>query len=236
MAKVKGILFDYGHTLVFFPHRNRTHLLATENVQKALQDLGVSVQISRIQALIDKFAHGRDDMVVGMEEEFREILSILEVDDYGQDDLERIIQAHWRPYVQNACLRAGANKLLEYLKELGFKLGIVANIWSGGMNPVLERLGLDKFFDTTVASIDVGFQKPDPKIFHLALDRLKLTPEQVIMVGDDPRADVQGAHDLGMGTVRLMRGPNRAKPDLVNPDFKIRNLSTLASIAHTYDY
>ena len=120
------------------------------------------------------------------------------------------------------------------MKKMEFKLGIVANIWSGGMNPVLERLGLEKFFDTTVASIDVGFKKPDPKIFHLALDHLELSPEEVIMVGDNPRTDIQGAHNLGIGTVRLMRGPNRTKPDLVEPDFKIRNLSALASIVQAY--
>lgn len=230
MAKLKGILFDYGHTLVYFPQIEKTHLVAARNVQKVLQALGVSVDSSRIQTMVGSFAHRADDAVMNMEEEFIEILHILGVVSYNQDDLQEIIQAHWRPYTQNVRVRIGVNKLLKYLKKMGFKLGIVANIWSGGMNPVLERLGLEKFFDTTVASIDVGFKKPDLKIFHLALDHLELSPEEVIMVGDNPRTDIQGAHNLGIGTVRLMRGPNRTKPDLVDPDFKIRNLSALASI------
>ncbi|MDI6905854.1 MAG: HAD hydrolase-like protein, partial [Candidatus Bathyarchaeia archaeon] len=49
-------------------------------------------------------------------------------------------------------------------------------------------------------------------------------------VEDNPRTDIQAAHELGMVTVRLMRGPNRTKPNLVAPDFEIQNLSTLASI------
>jgi len=172
--------------------------------------------------------------MMNMEEEFKEILHILGVENYSQDHLQEIIHIHWRPYIQNACIRRGVKKLLEYLKKMGFKLGIVANIWSGGMNPVLEREGLDKFFDTTVASINVGFKKPDPKIFRLALDCLELSPKEVIMVGDGPKTDIQGAYNLGIRTVRLMRGPNRTKPDLVDPDFKIRNLSALASIVHAY--
>ena len=54
----------------------------------------------------------------------------------------------------------------------------------------------------------------------------------MIKVRDKPRRDIQGAHELGMGMVRLMREPNRIKPDIVDPDFKIRNLSDLKSILH----
>ena len=234
MAKLKGILFDYGHTLVYFPQIEKTHLVAARSVQRALQDLGVSVDASRIQTLVRSFARRTDNVVMNMEEEFMEILYLLGVENYSLDDLQEIIQVHWRPYIQNARVRRGVKKILKYLKKMEFKLGIVANIWSGGMNPVLERLGLERFFDTTVASIDVGFKKPDPKIFHLALDHLELSPEEVIMVGDNPRTDIKGAHNLGIGAVRLVRGPNRTKPDLVDPDFKIRNLSALASIVHAH--
>jgi len=234
MARLKGALFDYGHTLVYYPQIEKTRLAAAKNVQKMLKDLEVSVNASRIQTLVESFAHRTDNVMMNMEEEFKEILHILGVENYSQDHLQEIMQAHWRPYIQNACVRRGGKKLLEYLKKMGLKLGIVANIWSGGMNPVLEREGLDKFFDTTVASIDIGFKKPDPKIFRLALCCLELSPKEVIMVGDSPKTDIQGAHDLGICTVRLMRGPNRTKPDLVDPDFKIRNLSALASIVHAY--
>ena len=230
MTKLKGVLFDYGHTLVYFPNIKKTHLIAARNVQKMLHDLGVSVNASKIQTTVESFAHRTDDVVMDMEKEFMEILHILGVENYSQEDLQEIIHAYWRPYIQNARIRRGAKKLLEFLKKIELRLGIVANIWSGGMNPVLQRLGIERFFDTTVASVDVGFKKPDPKIFLLALDHLGLSPEEVIMVGDSPRTDIQGAHDLGIATVRLMRGPNRAKPDLVDPDFKIRNLSALASI------
>lgn len=232
--KLKGVLFDYGHTLVYFPRIEKRHLVAARNVQKVLKCLGVSVNASRIQELVGSFAHGPNNVVMNMEDEFTEILRILGVDNYSQSDLKEIIQVHWRPYVQNVRARKGAKELLKYLKKMGLKLGIVGNIWSGGMNPVLERLNLHKFFDTTIASVDVGYKKPDPRIFHLALNRLKLSPEEVIMVGDNPKTDIQGAHHLGIGTVRLIRGPNRSKPDIVDPDFKIRNLTAFESILNKF--
>lgn len=232
MTRLKGILFDYGHTLVWFPWYEKCHLIASRNVCRILKKHGVSVEASKVRVLVETFAHRTNDVVPSMEEEFKEIFSVLGLENYSQDDLKEIIEAWWRPYVQKVHVRKGVGELLEYLKMLKFKAGIVANIWSEGMNPVLERLGIAEFFDTTVASIDVGFQKPDPRIFDLALERLRLAPEQAIMVGDNPRTDIKSAHDLGMVTVRLIRGPNRTKPDLVEPDFKIRNLSTLASIVN----
>ncbi|MFZ0965725.1 MAG: HAD family hydrolase [Candidatus Bathyarchaeia archaeon] len=230
MTKFKGILFDYGHTLVGFPHYKEVHLKSVRNIQRKLQTLGFSVETSRIRALIDEFAHRRKSQGVGMDAELRDILSGLGVAGYSEDDLQQIIELHWRPYVQNARARKGAKYLLNRLKSKGFKLGIVANIWSGGMNPALEKLGLDGSFDTMIASVDVGHQKPDPETFQLALKHLRLRAQETIMVGDNPTSDIQGAHNLGMCTVRLMRGPNRAEPDKVAADFKIKNLSKLVNI------
>jgi len=230
MKKFEGILFDYGHTLVWFPHYREIQLISVQNVQRRLRALGVSVKTSRIQALIEEYAHRRKNQRVGIDAEFREILSGLGVARYNEEDLHQIIESHWRPYVQDARARMGAKNLLNYLKSKGYKLGIVANIWSGGMNPALEKLGLDRFLDTMIASVDVGYQKPEPEIFQLALKRLELGVQETIMIGDNPSSDIQGAHNLGICTVRLMRGSNRTEPDVVEADFKIRNLQTLTNI------
>jgi len=230
VTRFKGILFDYGHTLIWFPHYREIQLVSVRNIQRKLRVLGFSVETSTIQAIIYEFAHRRKSQLVGIDAEFRKILKGLRVVDYNEKDLWQIIELYWRPYVQDARARKGAKDLLNHLKSKGFKLGIVANIWSGGMNPALEQLGLERFFDTMIASVDVGHQKPDPEIFQLALKHLRLRVEETIMVGDNPISDIQGAHNLGMCTVRLMRGPNRAEPDKVAADFKIKNLSNLVNI------
>jgi len=230
MRTLRGILFDYGHTLVWFPKYAEARVTSARNVRQVLLDLGVSVEVSRAQALIESCTLRPNDTTVSAEEEATRILLSTGVKKFVRNDLKRIIQAEWKPYIQDVRTRKGVKEALENLKMRGLKLGILANIWSGAMNPVLARLGLADFFDTTVADMDVGFSKPTPRIFRLALDRLQLLPEQAVMVGDNPKTDIQGAHELGVSTVRLMRGPNRTQPDSVKTDFKIRNFSTLPSV------
>jgi len=229
MERIRGILFDYGHTLVWFPKYKQAHMTASRNVQLVLRDLGVSVGVSKVRGLIESYVPRADGTSVSVEEA-KGILVSAGVEFFTQNDLLRVIEAEWKPYIMNVRLRKGVREVLDCSKKMKLKLGVVANIWSGGMNPVLARLGIEDFFSTTVADMDVGFAKPDPRIFRLALGNLRLAPEQVIMVGDNPKTDIKGAHDLGMVTVRLMRGPNRTQPDCVETDFKIRDFSTLMSI------
>ena len=230
MDRLRGILFDYGHTLVWFPKYEEAHVTAAKNVRRVLCDLGVTVEVSRVRALIESYVPRPNGTSVSVEEEAKGILVSAGVESFDQHDLRRIIDAEWKPYIGNVHLRKGVREFLAYSKESGLKLGIVANIWSGGMNPVLKKLGIEDFFDTRVASMDVGFAKPDPRIFRLALGNLQLDPEQVVMVGDNPKSDIRGAQDVGMGTIRLMRGPNRTQPDCVETGFKVSDFSTLVSI------
>jgi FMN phosphatase YigB (HAD superfamily) len=162
MSRFKGLLFDYGHTLVWFPKYEKAIQVSNANVQKILQDLEVTAETQSVRELIDSFPR-KDNAVLSMEEEFKEIFSTLKIKKYSQKDLREIIRVHWEPFIQYAHARRGAKQLLEHLKTHGYKLGVVANIWSGGMNPVLKRLKLQQYFDITLASVDVGCQKPAQK-------------------------------------------------------------------------
>lgn len=230
--KLKAVLFDYGHTLTYFPRGMRTHLAAAKNVQRIINKLGVTVDYLTIRASIDRYVWG-EKRVVSITDEFREILSTLGVSSYTDEDLQKIIKVHSEPFIKHVQIRKGTKPLLKLLQQNKIKLGIVANIYSEAMNPVLEREKLLHFFTTIIPSVDVRYRKPDPTIFQLALNQLHLQPQEVIMVGDNPTNDIQGAHNLGIQTVRLLRGPNRTKPDIVKPDFKIRNISNLISIIKT---
>lgn len=228
---LKGVLFDYGHTLTYFPHGMSSHLAAAKNVQRIIKNLGVTVDYLTIRKLIDRYIRG-EKRVVSIHEEFKEILYTLGVYSYTNGDLQKIIEVYTEPFIQRVCIRKGTKSLLKMLQDNKIKLGIVANIYNEAMIPVLESEGLLPFFTTIIASVDVGFRKPDPIIFQIALEQLHLKPQEVIMVGDSPQNDIQGAKNLGIQTARLMRGPNRTKTDIVKPDYKIRNLSNLLSIVN----
>lgn len=69
---------------------------------------------------------------------------------------------------------------------------------------LLSRLGLARLFDTVVVSGDVGVEKPDPRIFELALRQVGLEPRETVYVGDTAE-DVQGALAAGMCPILIRR-------------------------------
>ena len=90
----------------------------------------------------------------------------------------------------------GAVEAVDELAVRGLRLAVVSN-WDVALPDHLERLGLGRRFDAIVTSAEAGAPKPDPRIFELALERLGVTPERALHVGD-AEADELGAHAAGM--------------------------------------
>ncbi|MDR5698025.1 MAG: HAD-IA family hydrolase [Armatimonadota bacterium] len=116
-------------------------------------------------------------------------------------------------------------EVLERLRRRGLRLAVVSN-WELDLPEVLARAGLDGRFDAVVASAAVGAAKPDPRIFHIALDRVGVAPSAAVHVGDSYEADVQGARAAGVHPVLLDR--DRLYHD-VDCDL-IRNLRELPAV------
>ena len=91
-----------------------------------------------------------------------------------------------------------------------YKIGFLSNVGHG----VIERLvpsELRALFDVDIRSANVGFQKPDPRIYQLALDRLGVSPEEAVFT-DDHEEYLAGAEALGIKTVKYNDLPTfRAK-------------------------
>ena len=94
-------------------------------------------------------------------------------------------------------VREGTHDALERLKSAGFKLGIVSNA-DGRVAGDAKRLGLAQFFDVIIDSQVVGVEKPNPKIFQLALDALGVPPEEAMYAGDIYAIDMLGARAAGI--------------------------------------
>lgn len=104
---------------------------------------------------------------------------------------------------------AGAAAALRALEQAGIPIGIVSNA-DGRVEPLLRELGVCQVgagpgveVGIVVDSTVVGFEKPDPRIFEIALRALGVTPERTIHVGDSARADVGGAIAAGVTPVHL---------------------------------
>jgi FMN phosphatase YigB (HAD superfamily) len=94
--------------------------------------------------------------------------------------------------------------VLRKLDSCGIILGILSN-FDKGMMRVTSSLGLDGIIDVVVTPEDAGVDKPDPKIFRVALDKAKVKPEETAFVGDQPKVDAAGAKAVGMTAVLIDR-------------------------------
>ncbi|HLM33526.1 MAG TPA: HAD-IA family hydrolase [Gaiellaceae bacterium] len=85
---------------------------------------------------------------------------------------------------------------LDALQAAGLSLACVAN-WDVSLTEHLEGLGLTQHFDVTVSSAEAGAQKPDPRPFELALERLRVSASRALHCGDSD-ADREGAARAGL--------------------------------------
>jgi putative hydrolase of the HAD superfamily len=111
----------------------------------------------------------------------------------------------------------GVREALERLRDAGFKLAVVSNS-EGTIEQMLIEIGLRPLLDAVVDSTVVGFTKPDPRIFAVALERLGVQAADALMVGDSPSADVDGA--LGAGVRAVLLDPYDFYPWSKAPRFR----------------
>jgi len=106
-------------------------------------------------------------------------------------------------------LRApGALELLESLRALGYRLGVISNtVGEPGafLRPIIASMELDRFVETFVFSDELPWTKPAPEIFRVALSRLSEEPSSAVHVGDG-WSDLEGARRAGYRGAILFTG------------------------------
>jgi FMN phosphatase YigB (HAD superfamily) len=91
----------------------------------------------------------------------------------------------------------GVVTALGQLRRAGLELACVTN-WDAGIGEQLERAGLAHYLSAIVSSAETGVEKPDPRVFAEALEKLAVPPGRAVHVGDD-EADQAGALAAGLG-------------------------------------
>ena len=113
---------------------------------------------------------------------------------------------------------------LIYLKDKGYKLGLISNTHWYYPDDVREKYS--QFFDVITISYEHGYVKPHPRIFHDTMEILGVAPDECVHVGDNPNADIKGAHGAGMKTIYINRGQTIG----IEADYTITSLSELRKI------
>ena len=204
MTKIKGIIFDYGETLI------------SEGVYDRLKGMEAILALVRHKSLIispkDMTALSFDyDKALGRVKgkiedfpsfEYPERIDLRYIFDYYQlkfeksfDELEYIF---WNGATK-ATQKDMASEMLELIQSRGIRIGLISNISFSGyaLAKRLKNEFPDINFDFIISSSDVGFRKPHGRIFDLAYRHWDMEKQEILFIGDRLDADVNGALKYG---------------------------------------
>jgi putative hydrolase of the HAD superfamily len=124
--------------------------------------------------------------------------------------------------------------VLDALDAACVPVAVVSN-FDSRLHQVLDELGVYARFRQVVCSSEAGAAKPAPAIFATACRALRVTPEQALHVGDDRRADLEGARSAGLDALWLRRddhvpGDRDSVPDLTGLLSRLEARSPSASV------
>jgi putative hydrolase of the HAD superfamily len=212
------VLFDLGNTLVRYFDRSEFPAVLEQAVigaqqhlhQEGLPNVPPEVMWRRVQ---EEDYESADLRVRPLEGRLARIFGL------EPDQADRVgmglCQAFLEPIFARAYCYEDTCPALDGLKRRGFRLALVSNSPWGSPASLwreeVRRLGLDPFLDATIFCGDVGWRKPARQIFEFALEKLRVSRQECVFVGDDPRWDLAGAQAIGMEAILIDRGGGLSK-------------------------
>jgi len=130
--------------------------------------------------------------------------------------------------------------VIDTLKQLSqkYKIGLISNT---GITPgkvireVMEQYDILRYFQITVFSDEIGYNKPKHIIFQKTLEVLECKPENSIHIGDLLDTDVKGAKNYGMLSI-WFNDMNEKRDDDIISDFEVRKMIDVLNIINNLDY
>jgi len=217
--KTRAVFFDLGGTLLVM-RRDRIF-------RRVLLEGGRSTELDTIHSAYLKVEHSwlsvygaRVLTADETEEAYREldqnVFSVLYPNETESEALRvsRLVRKRWPELEQEIPLQLypDAEPALRRLVGDGYHLGLISNAPADTIKAV-EALGLARYMGTVVISGLVGYTKPHPEIFRIALREAGVEAGEAIHVGDLYEADVVGARNAGMLGVLIDRDGSRKEMD-----------------------
>ena len=206
---ITTILFDLDDTLFDHAGTARAALAATAAGQPEWQGVELAALYQRYSELLEEMhpqvLAGRYTYLEARTIRFQRLLAPYSGGrEVTAEQVGPLAQRHYAHYQRLRRPVAGAGALLEALKPR-YQFGIVTNNRTAEQQDKLVHLGMSHLVDALITSEDVGVPKPDPRIYQVALARLRCPPAQAVMVGDNWQADVLGALGVGIRPIWLNR-------------------------------
>jgi putative hydrolase of the HAD superfamily len=206
---VKAVLFDFADTLVSTERFDYDRCLG--KIVQSLVKNGISVPFEDFKR---RYFDSRDRF-------YKQTEKTLEEQNFAERIIETLRSCGIKVGAEDERIREAAEgfsncfaksltidcylpSLLEQLHKK-YKLAVVSNMsLTGAIFQSLREFNITDHFDAVIVSGILGWRKPSPRIFQKALRTLDVKAKEAAFVGDSPRADIDGARQLGMKTVLLV--------------------------------
>ncbi len=216
MEKITTVFLDIDNTLWWFQRNSAVALERTmrhfgvEQLCPVSQFVAMYLEVNA--ALWERYHHGEISKEFLLAERFERPLA-----HFGcKGDVSAVAAAMNEWYLADLAeqkqLLPGAVQLLDYLQGRGYRLCTLSNGFAGTQQRKLESGGILHYFELNVLSDDCGITKPQRGIFNYALQQAGVSADEVVMIGDNPDADILGAHQAGWRTIYFNLGGVPAVP------------------------
>jgi HAD superfamily hydrolase (TIGR01549 family) len=203
-----AVLFDLDDTLFDHARATRVALADVREQEAALGRWSLDEFDRRHRIVLDRWHQevlgGRATIESARIARFRELIEAAG-GDAAIDRASRLASRYRAVYETAWFTVPGASDLVDRLVALDIPIGIVTNNVLVEQRLKLERCGLTSRVATLVTSEEIGVQKPDPRIFDAALERLGTSAADTVMVGDAWATDIEGALRAGIRPVWINR-------------------------------
>lgn len=223
MKDIKHIFFDLDHTLWDFEANSKKTYL------QIFRDNNLEIDI---QSFLEKYIpinHQywklyREEKVSKEQLRYGRLKDTFNQMNYTIED--GLIDKLAIEYIDNLSnynqLFEGTTEILHYLKPK-YNLHIITNGFKEIQQAKLEKSGIANFFNTVITSESVGVKKPNPKVFHYALETTNAKTYQSLMIGDNLEADIYGAKNVGIKTL-FFNPDKKPVPSNVNAIVKLKEI------------
>ena len=124
-----------------------------------------------------------------------------------------------------------AIETVRWLRESGRRLALLTNGAAAAQRRKIARFEIADLFDAILVEGELGFGKPDQRVYQRALNALGVKPAETWMVGDNLDFDVAAPQRLGLSGVWIdLRGQGLPGGSAVKPDYIVRSLVELRSL------
>ena len=225
MIETPFIFFDLGQTLV---DEWRFIEYLDNKLLEVLNGFGARIDLRNYRAVRDNVIRNR---MIGNGSNRELIIEICRL--VTQRGYERIIADRLEydiKYGRRELFRFyyDAEQTLSILSQK-YKLGIIAN-QSRDVLQLLDKLNFREFFNVVIVSSEVNMNKPDPRIFQLAMDRAANNSKCYVMIGDRLDTDISPANKLGMKTIRYTNSLFRLQEPIDESEMATHVVNRLSKI------